>query len=75
MAVTRDADDPTGEQHVVVEGGYNARYLPSGHLTAGAGGPARRHTSDFWLRVERALPAYERRKEWIAQHGMEFASL
>ncbi len=34
----------------------------------------RHHTPNFWLRVERALPDYERRKEWIAQHGMEFAS-
>ncbi len=32
------------------------------------------HSPEFWLRVERALPDYERRKEWIAQHGMEFAS-
>ena len=32
------------------------------------------HTPEFWLRVERALPDYERRKEWIAQHGMEFAT-
>ena len=32
------------------------------------------HSPEFWLKVERALPDYERRKEWIAQHGMEFAS-
>ena len=34
----------------------------------------RHHTPEFWLRVERALPDYERRKEWIAEHGMKFAS-
>jgi serine/threonine-protein kinase len=28
----------TGEQHVVVEGGYNARYLPTGHLVFGRDG-------------------------------------
>lgn len=33
------------------------------------------HTPEFWLRVERALPDYERRKQWIAEHGMGFASL
>lgn len=29
------------------------------------------HTSDFWLRVERAMPDYARRKAWLAEHGME----
>jgi hypothetical protein len=33
------------------------------------------HTPEFWLRVERALPDFERRKQWIAEHGMAFASL
>ena len=28
----------TGEQHVVVEGGFNARYLPTGHLVFGRDG-------------------------------------
>jgi len=27
------------------------------------------HTPDFWRRVERALPDYERRKRWLAVHG------
>jgi predicted metal-dependent hydrolase len=29
----------------------------------------RHHTPDFWLRVERAMPDYERRKTWLAQNG------
>jgi len=29
------------------------------------------HTSDFWQRVERALPDFERRKIWLAEHGMD----
>ncbi len=29
------------------------------------------HTPDFWLRVERAMPDYERRKAWLAEHGIE----
>jgi len=29
------------------------------------------HTPDFWLRVERAMPDYARRKTWLAEHGME----
>lgn len=28
------------------------------------------HTPEFWLRVERAMPDYERRKTWLAEHGM-----
>lgn len=28
------------------------------------------HTPEFWLRVERALPDFERRKVWLAEHGM-----
>ena len=29
------------------------------------------HTQDFWRRVERALPDYERRKQWLAAYGMD----
>lgn len=29
------------------------------------------HTPEFWRRLERALPDYERRKQWLAEHGME----
>lgn len=28
------------------------------------------HTSDFWRRVERAMPDYERRKVWLTANGM-----
>ncbi len=27
------------------------------------------HTPEFWLRVGRALPEYEQRKNWLAEHG------
>jgi predicted metal-dependent hydrolase len=27
------------------------------------------HTPEFWRRVARALPEYERRKSWLAEHG------
>ena len=27
------------------------------------------HTPEFWLRVERAMPDFDRRKAWLAQHG------
>ena len=27
------------------------------------------HTPEFWLRVGRALPEYEQRKAWLAEHG------
>ena len=27
------------------------------------------HTPEFWLRVGRALPEYEQRKTWLAEHG------
>jgi hypothetical protein len=27
------------------------------------------HTPDFWRHVERALPDYERRNRWLAEHG------
>lgn len=29
------------------------------------------HTPAFWARVERAMPDFERRKIWLAQHGIE----
>ena len=29
------------------------------------------HTPAFWRRVERAMPDYERRKLWLAEHGMD----
>jgi hypothetical protein len=29
----------------------------------------RHHTPEFWRRVERAMPDYERRKAWLAQRG------
>lgn len=28
------------------------------------------HTPHFWRRVERAMPDYERRKRWLAEHGI-----
>jgi predicted metal-dependent hydrolase len=28
------------------------------------------HTPEFWRRVERAMPDYDRRKRWLAKHGM-----
>ena len=33
------------------------------------------HTPEFWLRVERAMPDYERRKTWLAEHGMSVEGL
>lgn len=33
------------------------------------------HTPDFWRRVERAMPDYERRKLWLAERGMEVEGL
>jgi predicted metal-dependent hydrolase len=29
------------------------------------------HLPEFWLRVERAMPDYEQRKAWLAEHGMD----
>ena len=29
------------------------------------------HTPAFWLRVERAMPDFERRKSWLAEHGID----
>ena len=28
------------------------------------------HTPEYWRRVERAMPDYDRRKQWLAEHGM-----
>lgn len=33
------------------------------------------HTPTFWQRVERAMPDYERRKAWLAEHGMAVEGL
>ena len=33
------------------------------------------HTPEFWLRVERAVPDYEQRRQWLAEHGAEYATL
>lgn len=33
------------------------------------------HTPDFWRRVERAMPDFERRKDWLAQRGMDVEGL
>ena len=33
------------------------------------------HTPEFWQRVERVLPDYLERKQWIAEHGMEIEGL
>ena len=33
------------------------------------------HTPEFWQRVTRALPDFERRKEWLARHGGRHAAL
>jgi hypothetical protein len=30
------------------------------------------HTPDFWRGVERALPDWEQRRRWLAEHGQEF---
>jgi len=30
------------------------------------------HTPKFWLRVERAMPDYELRRQWLAEHGAEY---
>jgi predicted metal-dependent hydrolase len=29
----------------------------------------RKHTREFWRRVERAMPDYARRKAWLAERG------
>jgi predicted metal-dependent hydrolase len=33
------------------------------------------HTPEFWRRVERAMPDYERRREWLTQRGAETEGL
>lgn len=33
------------------------------------------HTPEFWLRLERAMPDYAHRKEWLAEHGIEVEGL
>jgi predicted metal-dependent hydrolase len=29
------------------------------------------HNPEFWKRVERAMPDFERRKSWLAEHGID----
>ena len=33
------------------------------------------HTPDFWRRVERAMPDYDDRKSWLAEHGGRYVKL
>ena len=33
------------------------------------------HTPEFWRRVERAMPDYERRKTWLHEHGIAVEGL
>ncbi|KNC67186.1 M48 family metallopeptidase [Pseudoalteromonas ardens] len=33
------------------------------------------HSSEFWLCVERAMPDYKERKQWLAEHGMDVEGL
>lgn len=33
------------------------------------------HTPDFWLRLERAMPDFARRKAWLAERGIEVEGL
>ncbi len=33
------------------------------------------HGADFWLCVERAMPDYKERKNWLAEHGMDVEGL
>lgn len=33
------------------------------------------HTVEYWRRVERAMPDFLRRKEWLAQHGAQVEGL
>jgi len=35
----------------------------------------RHHTPEFWQRVERAMPDWEARRRWLAEHGMAFVAL
>jgi len=36
--------------------------------------PEPRHDEAFWRRVERAMPDYVARKEWLAEHGHQSRS-
>lgn len=29
------------------------------------------HSQEFWKKLERAMPDYEQRKEWLVKHGVE----
>lgn len=33
------------------------------------------HTPEFWLRLERVMPDFARRKAWLAEHGVEVEGL
>ncbi|WP_368226698.1 M48 family metallopeptidase [Aeromonas sp. R1-1] len=33
------------------------------------------HSAEFWRRLERAMPDYEERKLWLAEHGMDVEGL
>lgn len=33
------------------------------------------HTPEFWQRVERAMPDFDQRKTWLAEHGMDVEGL
>jgi predicted metal-dependent hydrolase len=33
------------------------------------------HTPEFWRRVERAMPDFERRRQWLDTHGMDVEGL
>ena len=33
------------------------------------------HSAEFWLCVERAMPDYKERKQWLAECGMDVESL
>ncbi|RQS94615.1 M48 family metallopeptidase [Burkholderia seminalis] len=33
------------------------------------------HTPEFWRRVERAMPDFERRRTWLAEHGVEIEGI
>ncbi|MGB8421626.1 M48 family metallopeptidase [Paraburkholderia sp.] len=33
------------------------------------------HTPEFWRRVERAMPDFERRRTWLAEHGIEIEGI
>jgi len=32
----------------------------------------RRHSPEFWRRLERAMPDYAARKRWLAENGVRF---